>query len=226
VSPEAKKFPNLELEKAFGIVENKLMQFCVSTYKFRVSSVLVHDGVPEGVQVGDATLAGKFVTVATTVTDWVLVVDLSSRMKRLVNVSDVVNDEAEGERLSISGVWVLCQDISGVQSVFSTWNSLEVVGESLERLHDVGGRHVIVGVVGDGVVLAEVRLVNEVPVGLEGEALSFYVVGEGGALGERMVFLVLGDGVVVSLQVMEHRNGPRQRGGVLRSEECFSLASN
>ena len=177
-------------------------------------------------EVGDTVDVGDLVAVATAVTGWVLVVDLGGGVQRLVDVTDVVDDETESERLSVLGVGVKVKNGNDVVRVLGAWDVLEVVGESSESLNDVGGGHHVLGVAGDGVTLTEVRLVNEMPVRLPGEAKSLDVVGERGALGEGVVLLVLSHARVVGLENFEAVHSPVVGTGVLGGEESLSLASN
>jgi len=178
------------------------------------------------VEVGGTANVGDLVAVATAVTDGELVVDLGRGVKRLVNVTDVVDDEAEGERLSVIGVGVSCKDRSDVARFLGAGDVLEVVGESSEGLNDVSGGHHVLGVAGSGVALAEVRLVNEMPVSLPGVALTLDVVSKGGALGEGVVLLAFGDIGIVGSEDVEAVHSPVVGLGVLGGEESLSLTGN
>lgn len=129
-----------------------------------VSAVVVLYGVPDGMEVGGTADVGGLVVIATTVTGSVLVVNLRGGVKRLVNISDVMDDKTESEGLSIGDVRVVNHDIVGVDGVISTWDTLDPVGQGTESLNNVSGGHLVVGVVGDVVTLAEVGQVNEMPV--------------------------------------------------------------
>ncbi len=67
------------------------------TYCVWVASVGVEDGVPDGVEVADAVFAWNVLGVATAVARGELSVDEGSRVERLVQVADVVDDHTEGE---------------------------------------------------------------------------------------------------------------------------------
>jgi len=69
--------------------------------EFGVAGVLVDDGVPDLVEVADAVFGGDVFEVATGVTLRIVRVDEGRSMEGLVNITNIVDDEAEGERFLV-----------------------------------------------------------------------------------------------------------------------------
>lgn len=128
--------------------------------------------------------------IATTITLWVLIVDLSRGVEWLVQVADVVNDEAEGEGPLIG---LLGEAVRNLLDIGASFRAL-----TLQERCEVGkgAKHVRIGLLEVIVIkvttFIQVRLIDEVPVALPAVAHALDVVGESGALSEGMVALVLG----------------------------------
>ena len=161
------------------------------TYQVRVASVLVDHGVPDGVQVADAILAGDVLVVATFVAMRVVRIDEGSRVQRLVHVADVVDQQTDRERALVLLIRELVGDLRNVCGFRCADGSFEEsvkIGDSLDdidvTLVEIGEIRLI------GAFLIVVRKVDEVPRALERVALALPVISFGCALCEWVVSLV------------------------------------
>ena len=161
------------------------------TYQVRVASVLVDHGVPDGVQVADAILAGDVLVVATFVAMRVVRIDEGSRVQRLVHVADVVDQQTDRERALVLLIRELVGDLRNVCGFRGADGSFEEsvkIGDSLDdidvTLVEIGEIRLI------GAFLIVVRKVDEVPRALERVALALPVISFGCALCEWVVSLV------------------------------------
>mmetsp|Transcript_14374 Transcript_14374/g.17151 ORF Transcript_14374/g.17151 Transcript_14374/m.17151 type:complete len:283 (+) Transcript_14374:303-1151(+) len=185
----------------------------------RVAGVGVDDGVPDGVEVLDAVDAWVDpLGVATAVALGVLVGDARDSVEGLVNIANVVNDEAESEGNLVFLVIEALLDLVDV-GVAGHVLALEEVSEGLKGVKHVSLAHLEVGVVLDGATVSDGRLVDEVPVALPGVALALDVVTEGGALGEGVLAILLDEAGVRLLQVVEVIESGRERIRGLLSED-------
>ena len=123
-------------------------------------------------------------------------------MKRLMDVTDVVNDHTEGERSLIFIVGELISNLLSVCSLRGGDFALQELSVGIQSMDNVLLRISEGKVVEGGVVLVQVGRVDEVPIRLEGVALALDVVGESGALREWVV-LFLNKIWVVDLQRFE-----------------------
>lgn len=138
------------------------------------------------IDVGDPLAVAAFITLR------VLVVNLSNSMKWLVDVTSVVNDEAEGERALVFLIFKAVldlRDICAARNIFILQESRQI-GESLHNIHV---RHFKLRIVGGITTVGEIRLINEVPLALEAVALALDVIGKVCALSERVVLLIFGE---------------------------------
>jgi len=223
---------SLTVDGVFGVVGGGLggvpVPVGVGEGELGVATVVVDNGVPDGVEVGGTADVGDLVVIATTVTNGELGVDLGGGVEGLMDVSDVVNDKTESEGLGVSGVGVVDHDIVGVDGIVTIGsdNTVDPVGEGEEGLNDVSGLHLVVGVVSNGISLTEVGEINVMPGGLPPEALALDVVGESGALGEGMLVLTLGHGGVVDSKLVKGLQSPGESSGVLVGEESLGLTGD
>ena len=103
--------------------------------------------------------------VATTVTLWVLVIDARSCVQRLMDITDVVDDETEGKGDLIVGVIKLLLDLIN-RCVTSHVFAFDEIGLGRESVLNVNFSHLKVRVVIDNFIIRQVRLIDEVPVAL------------------------------------------------------------
>ena len=108
-----------------------------------------------------------------------------------MNVTNVVDDEAEGEGQLVILVAEPLLDLIEVWRGAGHLFAFKEGNEISQSIDDVDIAHVEVGVVLDRAAVGEVGLVDEVPVALCGVALSLDVVREGCALGERVVAILV-----------------------------------
>ena len=161
------------------------------TYQVRVASVLVDHGVPDGVQVADTILAGDVLVVATFVAVSVVRVDEGSRVKRLVHISDVVDEQADREGALVFLVGELVRDLGNVCGLRGSDSSFEESVKIGDGLNDIDVTLVEIGEIRlIGAFLIVVGKVDEVPGALERVALALPVISFGGALSEWVVSLV------------------------------------
>ena len=107
------------------------------TYQIRVASVLVDHGVPDGMQVADAVLAGNVLVVATFVAMRVVRIDEGSRVQRLVHVADVVDQQTDRERALVLLIRELVGDLRNVCGFRGADGSFEEsvkIGDSLDNI--------------------------------------------------------------------------------------------
>ena len=159
------------------------------TYGFWLASVLVDDRVPDGVQVFGTTLGWDLLGVTTAVASWEFIIDFRSRVQRLMNITNEVDDQAESEGLLVFLVLKVISDLLVVGGRLVITGVHKEVGESSQGLNDVVIWLAPSGVVIKSVSLVKVGKVDEVPTRLEGIALALDSVSERGALGEWIVFL-------------------------------------
>lgn len=177
-------------------------------------------------EVGGTANVRGLVVVTTTVTGGVLVIDLRGSVKRLVNIGDQVNNHTHSERLGIRRVGVVQQNVIGVDGVISAWHVLEPVSQTLESVNNISVGHLVVGVVRERVTLAEVGLVNVMPLGSPPVTFTLDVVGPGGALSEGMVVLLSNDIGIVFSKDGKLVESPLQDSRVLGLENSFSLTGD
>lgn len=77
-------------------------------------SVVVDGGVPDEVEVADTVLGWNFLVIATSVALWVGRVDFGNSVLWLMEVSDVVNDQSQGERLLVCLVTEVASNLANV----------------------------------------------------------------------------------------------------------------
>ena len=186
----------------------EMVPVAVTKRKVGVTCIFVQDRVPNSVEISCAIFVGNPLVIATAVTGGVVVIDLSNGVERLVSVTDVVDDQTEGERylidliaepiLDLLIVGVVRGDASGV-----TLYNQDTGCQSFNEI-DLTVCEVIIA---DITTLVKVGLIDEVPVRLCLVAETLDVVGVVSALGEWMVVLLGGDVGVVLLQVSEIRVG-------------------
>jgi len=156
----------------------------ISEWKFSASSELVDHGVPNSVQVFGPLLARELHEISSKVTSLVLVVDSGGRVQWLVDIPNVVDQEAHGIRETI---------FLGVILIRVIHNGLVLVGllvpfclrePHVECVDNLGDVVRIEGeiVVADFATLVEEWLINEVPAFLPLAALGLDLISEGGTL--------------------------------------------
>lgn len=148
------------------------------------ASVLVSNRVPHSVQVVGAVFGGNRLGIATAVTTGVGAVNFGNSVEGLMDVTNVVDNQAESDGASIGLIGEVMLDLLVVVAVLVSGAVVgEPCGEVLESVKDF----ILIfneGEVGKAATLVEVGLVNEVPSSLERVALSLDIVSESGALGD------------------------------------------
>jgi hypothetical protein len=177
------------------------------------------------VQVVGTVDGWDFLGVATAVASWVLIVDLGGSMERLVNVSNVVDDQAESERLLVFLIAEGISDLLVVGGRLVVTSVHQEVGQSRESLHNVSGLDFEVRVVRDRATIIQVRSVDEVPLRLPAVALAFDVVGKGGALRE-WVAVFHNKVWVVRLEWLESINSSLKSRWVLLLQDSLGSSRN
>jgi hypothetical protein len=154
----------------------------------------VEDGVPGGVELGDGVVVLQGEVVATAVASGELWVHTAQGVHGLVDVAQIVDQEAEGVGLSSGFIVVVVLHNSSVSV------TLLVVALVRQPVDDVGDVlsdvvHILLElrVVLQVAALIEVGDVHEVPVGLPAAALVLDLVSECSALHERVLVLTVGD---------------------------------
>lgn len=196
-----------------------------ATYERGFAGVFVKDRVPDEVQRAHTVLRRDLFGVATSVASRVLSVDLGGGVEGLVNIADVVDDHAQGERALVRLVRKVGRDLLSVCGLRGADLTLEELSEGREGLNDVDIRLREVKVVESGAWLVEVRLVDVVPVRLERVALALDVISESGALSEWVVFL-LAKRRVVLLEDSQLGERGLEHLGVLLLENGLGAAGN
>ena len=175
-------------------------------------------------EVASTLNVGDPLTVATAVTLGEGVVDSRDGVKRLMEVSNVVDDQTEGKGLLVVDIIERVSDLVDVGAVGVDLLSLEESNQVVHGLDDVDISHHVIGVVSDGFALVEERLINEMPIRLERVALSLDVVGEIGTLSEGVALFVTGQRRLGGLEVSKHFKGGIERGGA--SKDRLSLSGD
>ena len=137
---------------------------CV-TYKLIVDMEFVEDGVPGSVELSDRVVVLKGEAVAAAVASREVGVHTAQSVHRLVDVSQIVDQEAESVRLSSGFIVVVVLHYS---SVSVTLLVVALVRQPVDDVGDVLGDvvHILLelGVVLQVAALVEVGDVDEVPV--------------------------------------------------------------
>ena len=197
------------------------------TYQVRVASVLVDHGVPDGMQVADAILAGDVLVVATFVAVSVVRVDEGSRVKRLVHISDVVDEQADREGALVLLVRELVRDLGNVCGLRGSDSSFEESVKIGDGLNDIDVTLVEIGEIRlIGAFLIVVRKVDEVPGALERVALALPVISFSCAFSEWVVSLICRQAGVVLSERLELIESSRKHIRVLLLKDCLSSAGD
>ena len=129
--------------------------------------------------------------VATAIALRVLIVDLRHSVEGLVDVADVVDHEAQRERLLFVFILEPTLDLADVRGRFGDNVTPEPCSQVGERVDDIDVAHLEVGIVLQARAwLIQVRLIDKVPVALRAVALALDIVSESGAFGERVAVFV------------------------------------
>jgi hypothetical protein len=147
--------------------------------------------------VGTANV-GQRLVVAALVSMGVMVADFGNSVKWLVDVADVVNDEAEGEGESIFLVREVPDDLVIVVGRLVVAGIAQHTCKGIKRAGDIVSAHREVVII-KAATVTEVGLVDEVPAVLE-VVSALNLVGEVSALSERVLTLTLSDGGVGFLE--------------------------
>ena len=157
---------------------------CVS-YKLVVDVEFVEDGVPGSVELCDGVVVLQGEVVATAVASGELWVHTAKSVHGLVDVSQIVDQEAESVGLSSGFIVVVVLHYS---SVSVTLLVVALVGQPVDDVGDVLGDvvHILLelGVVLQVAALVKVGDVDEVPVGLPAASLVLNLVSECSTLHE------------------------------------------
>lgn len=113
------------------------MKYSLGTYQVRVATVVVRDGVPDGVQVAGTADVGDPLGVAAAVAGGELLVDAGDSVQRLVDVAHVVNNETEGEGLGLVGIGEVLGDLLVVDGLLVVASATEPGSERVEGLDHV-----------------------------------------------------------------------------------------
>jgi len=215
------------VEDGFGLgVVGVVSPVSIAEGEGLVAAVLVQDRVPEGVKVADTADAGvNPFGVATPVALGVLCVDLSDSVEGLMEVTYEVDDKTEGERLLVGHFGEIGGDLGNVGAGGHIF-TLEESGEVSQSVQNVSRGLHKEGVILNGATVRQVGLVDEMPAALEGVALALDVVGEGSALSEGVVQLVLGQFGVRLSQRGENGQGGVESGGGVDLEEGLSMSGD
>jgi len=166
-----------------------------SEREFGEPLVSIADRVPDGMEVGDTGFGGvrNVLEVATSISLGVGVTDLGSGVKRLMDITGVMDDKAEGKGLLVSDGREVALNLLIVSGVFVIVSVHQEVGQILEGIN-VGNsiglelREVCDGLGGVG----KVRLINEMPVLLPIISHRLNNISEGGTLNEGLIYFSVG----------------------------------
>ena len=114
-------------------------------------------------EVADCVLLGDVLVIATSITLWVGAVDLRDGMERLMDVSNVVDDQTEGEGFLILSVAEVVSNLLDVVAVILCDSALEEANQVSQGIDHVILRWSEVIVI-EGATLVKVWLVYEMPV--------------------------------------------------------------
>lgn len=170
----------------------------------------VNDFVEKSVQLINLVMVWERESIGTFVAVWVRFVVATFTVERLVDVSHVVDEEAERVRFGVVLVaWVqavlhviIHVRVLVVSAVFAR----EPISDVLDGKGQVTRLHVR-DVVIAGFALLNVGNVDEVVVGLPGTTVIFDIVGERGALHERVSVFVANELRIRVFQELEHLVG-------------------
>ena len=186
------------LSQSVGLNGYRRVSYMWILYHFWSSCVFVDDWVPDRVKILGTTLGRQGDKVATSITFRILRVNSAGCVQRLMDVTNIVNEEADGirETLLLRKSWELlhhsCIDKAGLivalagDPLLERWDSLiNWIGVWLEV-------RVILGTAS----LVEIRNVNEVPAWLPGATFSLDFVGKCCAFHKRIAALEVSHGRV------------------------------
>ena len=174
-------------------------------------------------KVASSILVRNPLIVATTITCRELIIDLSSIVKRLMDVTNVVDDQAESKgsliffiREPILNLLIVLIVVSDFRSLAS--NNLLASCQSVDNIGRLWPSEFIVI---EGAALIKVRLIDVVPVALGGVTLTLDIICEGSTLSEWVVTFVRGDRRVIFLKDSQFSDcsikGSLARGGRLKN---------
>lgn len=173
-------------------------------------------------EVGNAVHRGNLLVVATGITLGVGRVDQSFGVERLVDVANVVDDQAQGKGELVGGVGERRGNLLVVCGASVVASVGQHANQGIQCSDEVGGwlhERVVVSVL-------VVWLINEVPCGLPAVAHALDVVSEQGALGEWMSTFVGCQGRIVCLQSDQLVESSLQGSWVVLLEDSLSLSGN
>lgn len=149
----------------------------------------VDDCIPYRVEVLGFIVGGELERVTTSVTSGVSLVDSSQTMKGLVNISHIVDEEAEGVRLAVFLIFHVLHHSSVDEVLLVAWLFSDPSHDSLNGRRDVSCREYEVGEITDITTLIQEWCVNEMPVGLPTATLVLNGISHGSTLNEWVISL-------------------------------------
>jgi len=190
-----------------------------------VSTVVVGNGVPNGVEVRSTANAGKVLLVTTGITRGVGWVNFRDGVKGLMNITNVVDDQAESERSGISLDWEVLDDllvvVAGLVVSTTVWEPLGQVSEGWNNFVHVG----LEGEVRERTTLIKVGLVNEVPSRLEAVS-AFDVIGKSCSLSEGVFILASGQRSMGGLECAQFSESSSEDIGVGLFKDDLGFSGN
>ncbi len=166
------------------------------TYKLVVDVEFVNDGIPNGVQLAGRVVILEREIVTTAVTSREIGIDSADRVHGLVDVAQIVDEQAKGIGASAGLILVVVvhHSLEGV-TVLIVGLVREPVNDVGNVLSDVVSIKFELGIVLEVSTLVEVRDVNEVPVRLPAATLVLNHIGKGSAFNEWVLVLAACDGL-------------------------------
>ena len=130
--------------------------------------------------------------VSTSIAFRVSVVDEGGGVEWLMNITKVVDDQADGHRLLIFLIGELISDLRSIVGLRGADLSLEELREVSQSLHYilVVREFELREVIGSGTFFVIIRCIDEMPWRLETVAFALDIISPGGALSEGVVALI------------------------------------
>ena len=154
---------------------------------------LVDDRIPESVKLLNRVVILEREFVSTAVSSREFLVDSSKRVKGLVDVTEIVDEETESIGSATLFILLHCVHDSGVdKGVLVTSRVAQPVNDVWDHNRDVLGVKLEIRIVTQAPTIAQVGNVHEVPVRLPAATLVLDHVGKWCCLNKRMIPLAAG----------------------------------